>query len=211
MSNSSKEFAAAEYTAGQLNAMVKKIIQQVGEEGPTLLLQGKIKIEIIKEMILKMIGTITTSPTTEKFVSKDKFVKNSKEVKFYDFFGSFQEDFLSGNGKTEEPLGEQELRYGDLIKNSGDSPIIEELGGEAKAETTLSEMYDLLKKQANGTPGVLLTNGRANIFYIRDKGGVLRTVRVNWRGDGWFVDACSVGYPFDWFAGRRVFSAILES
>ena len=43
MSNE-KEFASASYTAGQLNAMVKNIRDQAGENGPELLLRNKLII-----------------------------------------------------------------------------------------------------------------------------------------------------------------------
>lgn len=199
------EFASKDYTSGQLNAMVKELIKQVGEKGPDLLLQGKLKIDV-KDSILNWLGTTTTSATTEKFVAKDKFRKDSKEVKFYGFYGSFEEDFLSENGKTEEPLSEQKLRYGNLTKNSVDGPIIEELGGEAKAETTLTELHDLLKKQGNDEKGDLLVNGYANIFYIRNTEGVLRAVGLCWGVAGWRVDAGSVERLGGWLAGYRVFS-----
>jgi len=80
------------------------------------------------------------------------------------------------------------------------------LGGEAKAETTLFEMYQLLKKQASGGEGELLTNGYANIFYIKDMSGVLRAVSGNWGDGGWRVYAIAVEDPGDWDAGYRVFS-----
>jgi len=200
------EFVSKDYTVGQLNAMVKKLIEQVGKKGPDLLLQGKLKIEVVKESILNWLDITTTSATTEKFVAKDKFIKDSKEIKFYGFYGSFEEDFLVGNGKTEEPLSEQELRYGNLTKNSVDSPIIEELGGEAKAETTLTELHNLLRKQGNGEEGDLLTSGYSNIFYTRNTNGVLRAVNVYWDDAGWGVRAYSVESPYDWDAGDRVFS-----
>ena len=200
------EFVSKDYTAGQLNAMIKELIKQVGENGPNLLLQGKLKIEVIKESILNWLGTTTTSATTEKFVSKDKFFKDSKEVKFYGIWDNFTNWFLADDGKTEEPISEQTLRYGNLTKNSVDGPIIEELGGEAKAETTLSDLYDLLKKQSKGEDGDLLTNGRANIFYIKDACSVLRAVGVYWYDSGWRVGADSVESPGEWGAGGRVFS-----
>jgi len=184
-----------------------------GEEMVDALIQGRAKLEVKLVQILNWIGTTTISATTEKFVAKDKFRKDSKEVKFYGIWNNFTEWFLSGNGKIEEPIDEKELRYGKLIKSSVDGPIVEELGGEAKAETTLTELHDLLKKQANGLKkqangeeGDLLTNGYANIFYVKDTSGVLRAVRVIWRGVGWRVRADSVEYPHDWFVGFRVFS-----
>ena len=177
-----------------------------GEEMVDALIQGRAKLEVKLVQILNWIGTTTISATTEKFVAKDKFRKDSKEVKFYGIWNNFTEWFLSGNGKIEEPIDEKELRYGKLIKSSVDGPIVEELGGEAKAETTLTELHDLLKKQANGEEGDLLTNGYANIFYVKDTSGVLRAVIVGWCDAGWHVDAHSVEDPNVWFVGHRVFS-----
>jgi hypothetical protein len=119
---------------------------------------------------------------------------------------NFRSWFLSGEGKIEEPVGDKELRYGKLVKGTVDGPIIQELDGEAKAETTLSEVFALMEKQPNREDGVLLTNGWANIFYVKDIEGVLRAVLVDWSGDGWGVGARSVGSPDDWDAGGRVFS-----
>jgi hypothetical protein len=88
-----------------------------------------------------------------------------------------------------------------------DGPIIAELGGADKSETTLSEMFFLMEKQGKGEDGVLLNNGYdANIFYVKDTAGVLRAVYVGWRGDGWSVDADSVGVPGRWDDGFQVFS-----
>lgn len=200
---------ANDLTRGQESAVLLKIAEQTGIQDVTeavkVFLRGS--FELVRIKILDIIGTTTTFATTKKFVAREKFCKDSKEVKFYGFYGSFEEEFLTGNGKTEEPLGEQELRYGNLTKNSVDGPIIEELGGETKAETTLTELHDLLKKQGNGEEGDLMTNnGRANIFYIRNTSGVLRAVYVYWGGDGWGVCALSVEFPGAWSAGRRVFS-----
>ena len=64
-----------------------------------------------------------------------------------------------------------------------------------------------MEKQGNkGEDGILLNNGYANIFYIKDQNGVLRPVGVYWCDDGWLVSAYSVGRPSRWDAGGRVFS-----
>ena len=65
---------------------------------------------------------------------------------------------------------------GSSHARSVDGPILAELGGEAKAETTLTEVYSLMEAQKNGENGPLLTNGYANIFYVRDVNGALRAV-----------------------------------
>ena len=168
------------------------------------------------ELLLDLVGTVTTSATTSKFVAKDKFVVNTKRnapVKISAVWDDFTSWFLSDDGKTEDPISEQTLRYHKLRKSSVDGPIITELGGEEKSETTLTEMFSLMEKQKNGKDGVLLNNGYANIFYIRDQNGLLRAVFVCWDDDGWLVDANSVEDPFRWDVGYQVFSrnSVLES
>ena len=168
------------------------------------------------ELLLKLVGTVTKSATTSKFVAKDKFVVDTKRnasVKISAVWDNFTNWFLSGDGKTEDPISEQTLRYHKLRKASVDGPIIIELGGEAKAETSLSEMFSLMEKQKNGEDGVLLNNGYANIFYIKDQKGVLHAVVVHWVDGGWGVYARSVENPSRWPGGYRVFSrnSVLES
>jgi hypothetical protein len=171
---------------------------------------GAIKIAYAKaHRILEFISTIVVPATTTKFVAKNKFVVNTDDnaqVKIFCVWDNFTTWFLSGKGKTEGPITEQTLRYHKLRTSSVDGPIITELGGKAKAETTLSEMFSLMERQKGGEAGVLLTNGYANIFYAKDTSGTLRAVGVGWYGDGWYVYARSVEYPRDWSDGFRVFS-----
>ena len=82
---------------------------------------------------------------------------------------------------------------------------ITELGGEEKAEVTLSEIWRLMVRQANGEKGVLLINGLANIFYVPDVSGVLRTVYVYWLVGGWYALA-DVLDDGGWGDGYQVFS-----
>ncbi len=166
--------------------------------------------------ILEFISTIVIPATTGKFVAREKFVRDTgrkAKVKISYLGDNFTEWFLSDSGKTEDPISEQTLRYSKLRKASVDGPIIAELGGAEKSETTLSEMFALMEKQGKGEDGVLLNNGYANIFYIKDQNGVLRTVVVIWIDVGWDVDADSVGDPGSWRDGRQVFSrnSVLES
>lgn len=75
---------------------------------------------------------------------------------------------------------------------------------EIQQELNVKEcsLADVLKTLTSET---LLTNGNANIFYVKDINGVLRTVFVNWDGDGWVVDANALD-DYQWYVGRRVFS-----
>lgn len=156
---------------------------------------------------LELVGTVTIPAITTVFVAADRFVVNISHdapMRISYLSRDFKEWFL---GKTEEPVQETTLGYHKLHRLSVDGPIIAELGGEAKAETTLSEMFSLMEKQQKrGEGGVLLDGGLANVFYIRDVSGSLRGVRVRWRYHGWSVRARSVGFPYRWDIARRVFS-----
>jgi len=158
------------------------------------------------EPLLESLGTVVVPATTKKFVAKDRFVVDTSrkaKVKISGLGDNFNDRFLN---KTEEPISETTLHYHKLRQSSVDKPIIAELGGEAKAETSLTEMFALMELQGNGENGVMLTNGYANIFYIRDVAGALCAVHAYWRGDGWRVAAYSVAGPDGWRGGRRVFS-----
>lgn len=111
-------------------------------------------------------------------------------------------------GKVEKDIAPTKLRAYRLKKDSVDGPIIDDLGGKEAAETTVAEMVDLMKRQGRGQKGILLTNGYANIFYIKDINGQMWAVRCRWDSDGryWLVAAYSVTDPFKWLAGRRVVS-----
>lgn len=221
--------ALREFITGPLNQLIVNLGGQEGDQW-----EGELKKFLRKEpcwsngqvaqvtqpkptpSILELVSTVVVSATTSKFVAKEKFVVNTKRnapVKISAVWDNFTSWFLSGDSKIEDPISEQTLRYHKLRKSSVDGPIITELGGEEKSETTLTEMFSLMEKQKNGEDGVLLNNGYANIFYIRDQNGVLRAVCVGWVGDGWFVFALSVGSPGRWGGGLQVFSrnSVLES
>ena len=147
-------------------------------------------------------GRIKLAGTKLPFKASEKFIKANGEVSFYDFGRNFQSWFLP---KEEKALGPTSLRGHKLLQNAKDSEIIRELGGEEKAETTLVELYGMLKRQSRGQKGVLLINGWANIFYIRDVSGILRAVYVDWVGYGWFVLASALDDD-SWCEGFQVFS-----
>jgi hypothetical protein len=156
--------------------------------------------------LLIPVGTATVAATTNPFVVRDRIVKNTSKnapVKISYVGDYFKECFY---GKTEEAFGGSTLNYRKLSRSSVDGPIIAELGGEARAETTLTEVYALMEAQKNGENGPLLINGYANIFYVRDAKGVLRTVYVHLDVDGWDVDAHGVTYPSTLNDDYQVFS-----
>ena len=159
-------------------------------------------------MLLKRISSFFIQPESAKFIASDRFKVNTgheAEVKISYLGDNFCKWML--NLVEEQPPAEVNLYYHELLKDSVDGPIIKELGGEQKAETTLSEIFTLMKRQRNGEDGVLLTSGYANIFYVRGANGVLRAVSVGWGGDGWDVRADSVEDPDRWGAGFQVFAS----
>ncbi|MFA4890143.1 MAG: hypothetical protein WC587_00700 [Candidatus Paceibacterota bacterium] len=161
---------------------------------------------VVIDSILTLITTVTIPARTGRFVAKDHFIVDTgkkAKVKISFLGDNFRNSFLS---KTEEPAPEFTLCQYELKRGSRDIPIISELGGENKAETTLSAMFGLMEMQPKGETGTLLTNGYANIFYVRDLGGVLWAVLCRWGGVGWDVGASSVDIPNDWGAGLHAFS-----
>lgn len=155
--------------------------------------------------LLEFVGTAAIFATTESFIAKDKFKQDTSrnaKVKISYLGDNFKAWFLP---KTEQPISQTTLRSQRLTRASLDQPIITELGGEVKVETTLTEISALISMQPNGEEGVLLTNGWANIFYVKDKDGMLRAVFVCWRGGGWFVFAYALD-DFQWHVDSQVFS-----
>jgi hypothetical protein len=158
------------------------------------------------EPLIQFTDTVTIPACPERFVARDHFIVDTSKkakVKISYLGDNFKEKFLD---KIEQPRQETTLRYGKLLKSSVDEPIIAETGGAEKAETMFAETFALMEKQANGEAGVLLANGYANIFYIRDSAGVLWTVNVSWIDDGWDVYTYSVSNPPGWNAGNQVFA-----
>ncbi len=158
---------------------------------------GKVVVELFK-----MLGEVAFAGATN-FVVLEKF-KLKKDGGIFSYFGHNFTAWFSGKIETE--VVSSSLNYRKLTQSALDATIISTLGGETKAETSLAEVFHLMSLQPNGEEGVLLTNGYANIFYVRDLSGVLRVVFVHWSGYGWRVRAGEVSRPVPWGGGDQVFS-----
>ena len=153
-----------------------------------------------------VISNFPVVATSEKFIVKDNFVVNTKDsavVKISYISKEFKDFFIN---KIEDLFNGSIICGRDLSKDSLGAYTFNELGGQEKAETTLTEIYAMMKNQAKGRDGDLLTNGFANIFHVRDINNILRVVDVRWLDGAWYVDASSVRYPVVWVAGLRIFS-----
>lgn len=164
---------------------------------PSDLLEPLKTVELPEVKVFKAKEAFTITPDQDR--------KTAKVIIGY-ISDNFRNAFLEGDGKIEENIPEAKLRIFKLKKASVDGPIIADLGGESVVETTLAEMFEAMKLQGHGQKGALLTNGYANIFYIRDTEGNLWAVSCRWRSDDecWVVRAFSITNPTQWNAGSRV-------
>ena len=157
-----------------------------------------------KSPLLQPLETAVVPAASAPLVIRDLFKKNPR-VKIATIWDEFQTRFFD---KTEGPTLEATYRKYKLMRISADSPIIAELGGEAKAEGTFTAAFALLERQGNGAPGFLQTNGYANIFYVKDKKGVLCAVRIGWADGGWVIDAIATQDPLAWNGKHQIFSPV---
>lgn len=156
----------------------------------------------------KLLSLISTTPMlgAVKFKASEHFKVDTSEnakVKIAFLWDNFKTHFVP---KVEENVPAGERKIHKLVRDSLDAPIIETLGDVH--ETYLADLWTLLELQPNGEEGHLLVNGYANIFYIKDKGGVAWAVDAHWNSGvgGWGVDVGSVSGPGEWSDGRQVVS-----
>lgn len=147
--------------------------------------------------LLELTGEPTKVPANDEFVARDKFREDTRGELPIAWLGSnFKTNFLD---VVEKKVKGATLKQRKLLSSSLDSPIISALGGEEKAEVSLSHVYDFLK-----------TADRKvwYIFYVRDAKGILWAVSAGWDSghDGWRIGADSVTDPDEWNAGSRVVS-----
>lgn len=198
-------FAMQNLTAGQINAIVKKL---GGEEGALKFLRDDLVIsEAVAKKLLERLSTTIEVPGLASFTASQNFVVDTSrkaKLKISYLSDNFKANFLQKDESDE--VAAEELAVNKLLENAFDPAIITALGGEAKVEITLGQFFAVFAKQPNGEKGALLTNGYANVGYVRDVNGVLWTVFGYWSGDGWDFDADPLDYPDRWCDGNRFLS-----
>ena len=154
--------------------------------------------------LLRLMSTENVA-AIESFKAGDHFKVDTKKaaVRIAWIGDNFKANFL---GLSEGACESADLKTHKLLQSSLDAPIITELAD--KCEITLGQFFALLSKQGKGESGPLLTNGWANIAYIRDDEGNLWAVYAHWSAgrSGWNVEASSVEYPSGWDDGYQVMS-----
>jgi hypothetical protein len=158
--------------------------------------------------LLEPAETIAISATNAPFNPGANFTTKNREVRFSTVWAEFKKRFFDGTVEVPMPVC---LRKYRLLKPAPDGPIIEELGGELNVETSIASVFAVIKQQPVGQLGPLQVNGYANIFYVRDKDGVLCAVRVGWDGEGWIIDAIPVNDPLAWNGQHQVFCPDADS
>jgi hypothetical protein len=159
-----------------------------------------------KTALLEALDCARVPATQAPFIVRDQF-RNASGVRFSTVWNEFKKRFFD---KVEGPAAELRLRRHRLLTLAPDGPIIAELGGAARVESSVAAVFALIRRQASGEDGFLQTNGYANIFYVRDEKGGLCAVRVGWDGEGWVVDAISVEDPLAWNGKHEIFCPVPE-
>lgn len=185
---------------GQLNAMLKNIMAQMGIDDPNEAVRRVNSREWVVKManLLKRVTTVQVSGV-KRFVAS----KHLKAANVGWTGDDFKRLFL---GKVEENIGDVTIAVDRLEEASLDAPIMAELSN--RAEIQLAHFFELLEAQSKGEEGALLVNGFANIAYICGADGNVWAVGASWNSDNghWCVSANSVEDPFKWLDGNQVLS-----
>jgi hypothetical protein len=148
--------------------------------------------------------TTSALPDSGKFVAGAHFKENissAAEVRISWLGATFMRNFAV---KVEDGADDVRLEIHALSRPSSSTEIVAELGD--RHETKLSDLWCLLKLQANGEDGALRTNAVPNVFFVRDVSGEVGAVDAVWAGAGWEIGASRVDVPRQWPSGSLVIS-----
>ena len=163
-------------------------------------------------VFLKLLTSDIVVPTlTNPFIVRDNFKEDVSDeavvkISHLGYTGyNFQKWFLNQTIKSRAGYSLTSYKLGHT---SLGQPILDGLGGVNKVKTDLAAVSYLMSLQPQGQKGILLIDGRVNMFYCIDVNGILRAVYVYWYGGGWGVDTYSVEGLDPWGGGSRVFSRL---
>lgn len=195
-------FASQNLTAGQLNAVVKKL---GGEQGALRLLAGELKVVETTETkapaaTLSALKPVNSAIQLDPIAAYDP--KGLTTRKGLWVSGDFVSRVRS-KAKPVENLGLLSLSSHELTKNAYDREITPGLGENYLFdESELCARIDqMISKQPNGEEGDLLNNGYWNLFYVAGC-----VVSVYWYSDVRRWNVCTWKLDGYWDAGSRAFS-----
>lgn len=163
-----------------------------------------------REEALRMLGTTTVQGDGKPFYVCRNFgvYLNKKALSNIPWVGYMNSTFRQMFCRKVEspPQGDAVLSYHLLQEPLADNLIIKELGD--RVETKLWMIWEFLKRQPRGEPGILLTNNQENIFYVGADEEMRMVVSVEWstRRDHWSVYLNLVGYLIERPSNSQVFS-----
>lgn len=130
-------------------------------------------------------------PAIDTFVARDHIsVDRGGEACIGYMDHVFVRDFLD---KTEEAMETTTLRINQLKEDSTNGPIISALGDEQIAETTLGQMYNIIKRWACGEQTNLRDDiAYANMWYIRNVYNELQPVQCYLFAQSHSCQICSI-------------------
>lgn len=149
------------------------------------------------QLLRKVASVVVSGP--KKFV-----VKNALKDANVGWTGDNFKKFFLGN--VEEDVADATVAIHRLEQSSLDAPIMAQLAD--RTEINLAHLLELLKKQSKGEDGVLLTNGSANVAYIKGSDDNVWAVSAYWDSGSrdWGLGVGSVEDPFRWNAGSQILS-----
>jgi hypothetical protein len=152
--------------------------------------------------LLQHVGSVSV-PEFQNFFATDHFREGQPIGRLQiTWIGSnFEKHFL---GKIEGHWLARELDVYQLRSFANDSAIISDIG--RPVEVTLHDVWVLLKRQMHGQQGLLRTDARPNVFYIRGSHGKLWAVDTVWSGAGWEIGASRLDDPRLWHRDINIIS-----
>ena len=197
------EFASKNMTVGELNAIVKIL---GGEEGARSLLRGELVISRASRVLNHLKFIAETIEISISSFTKSSFFKTDGPVRLW--FGDNFKSWILPAIPEEIPGFEGKLTQTQLTKDMTDSEIKQGLGQPESLTPTefAAVIRHLIERQPQGEAGTLLTNGYANIFYVKLEDERVVAVRAHWDSDyrGWGLGADDLG-DFGWRGGSCVF------
>lgn len=214
-------FASKDYTVGQLNAAIKKMKDQFGENAPMMFLQNK--LELVWKSIFKLFSTFNLKAVPEHN-TKECF-QNSDGIKYWrdndldDWTPQERKAHEGGVYKAETLTERASFREIAIhVLNVEDENISNvELMRRLKEEEHTVEMKqieDEIKRfEAGATDTSLAKDGSITFFFVENYDGSVLVVDVYWHRDlgGWDVAIRRFGRDYRWRPGRRVVSRNSEN
>jgi len=196
-------FLIKDVPTGKLNALVKKIGGLDVMDG---VLDGTVEFSIVARRRLKLLGEVSL-PRRSKEFDPHEFFRTRDGLWVSDFF---RDHVLSVAKKTKAVRAQKGANF-QLEDHSSDKEIRAEFPENhifEDASAFCAHLAGMIERQWSGTEGDLISNGYANIFYVRGKDNEVFAVIVFWlvvRRE-WRVGAYRLGDD-RWAAGDRAFSS----